>query len=160
MTNTAENITGDFLDRFSDEALAYAASNSDGLGLLALAKELREQRDINDRARASAAANLYDMQRNQDRLAEALMIVLGDPIEALIESKIEDSSRLHNSIDDMIETAMQDFDIDDHRCAIDDMIDERLSERLGDTESEDDRQQAVEEIVRDVISGASISIDI
>ena len=55
---------------------------------------------------------------------------------------------------------MQDFDIDDHRCAIDDMIDERLSERLGDAESEDDRQAAVEEMVRDVLSGASISIDI
>ena len=55
---------------------------------------------------------------------------------------------------------MQDFDIDDHRCAIDDMIDERLSERLGDTESEDDRHAAVEEIVKDVISGSTISIDI
>lgn len=158
MTNTAENITGDFLDRFSDEALSHAANTPSAL--LALAKELREQRDNNDSARASAAANLYDMQRNQDRLAEALMIVLGDPIDALIESKIEDSSRLHNSLDDMIESAMQDFDIDDHRCAIDDMIDERLSERLGGFDSEDDRQQAVEEIVRDVISGASISIDI
>ena len=153
MTNTAENL---ILDRFSDEELEKA-----DLGRLRmLAKELREQRDNNDSARASAAANLSDMQRNQDRLAEALMIVLGDPIDALIESKIEDSSRLHNSLDDMIESAMQDFDIDDHRCAIDDMIDERLSERLGDTESDDDRQAAVEEIVKDVISGASISIDI
>ena len=153
MTNTAENLT---LDRFSNDELEKA-----DLGRLRmLAKELREQRDVNDRARASAAANLGDMQRNQDRLAEALMIVLGDPIDALIESKIEDSSKLHNSLDDMIESAMQDFDIDDHRCAIDDMIDERLSERLGGFDSEDDRQQAVEEIVRDVISGASISIDI
>ena len=153
MTNTAENLT---LDRFSNDELEKA-----DLGRLRmLAKELHEQRDVNDRARASAAANLGDMQRNQDRLAEALMIVLGDPIDALIESKIEDSSKLHNSLDDMIESAMQDFDIDDHRCAIDDMIDERLSERLGGFDSEDDRQQAVEEIVRDVISGASISIDI
>ena len=153
MENTAENL---ILDRFSDEELEKA-----DLGRLRmLAKELREQRDNNDSARASAAANLYDMQRNQDRLAEALMIVLGDPIDALIESKIEDSSKLHNSLDDMIESAMQDFDIDDHRCAIDDMIDERLSERLGGFDSEEDRQQAVEEIVRDVISGASISIDI
>ena len=155
MTNTAENL---ILDRFSDEELAKAANEPSAL--LTLAKELRDQRDINDQARASAAAAAALYQRHQDRLAEALMIVLGDPIEALIESKIEDSSRLHNSLDDMIESAMQDFDIDDHRCAIDDMIDERLSERLGGFDSEDDRQQAVEEIVRDVISGASISIDI
>jgi len=151
MTNTAENL---ILDRFSDEALTQAEPTA----LLALAKELREQRDVNDRARASAAANLADMQRNQDRLAEALMIVLGDPIEALIESKIEYSSQSY--FEDIVDRAMQDFDIDDHRCAIDDMIDERLSERLGDTESEDDRQAAVEEIVKDVISGSTISIDI
>ena len=151
MTNTAENL---ILDRFSDEALTQAEPTV----LLALAKELREQRDVNDRARASAAAAVTDYQRNQDRLAEALMIVLGDPIEALIESKIEYSSQSY--FEDIVDRAMQDFDIDDHRCAIDDMIDDRLSERLGDPESEDDRQAAVEEIVKDVISGASISIDI
>ena len=146
MTNTAEN-TG----------------ISEGIDIAELHNKLARavlERNEADNARAAAVANLADMQRNQDRLAEALMIVLGDPIDALIESKIEDSSRLHNSLDDMIESAMQDFDIDDHRCAIDDMIDERLSERLGDIESEDDRQAAVEEIVKDVISGASISIDI
>ena len=86
------------------------------------------------------------------------MIVLGDPIEALIESKIEYSSQSY--FEDIVDRAMQDFDIDDHRCAIDDMIDDRLSERLGDTESEDDRHAAVEEIVKDVISGSTISIDI
>ena len=151
MTNTAENL---ILDRFSDEELEKA-----DLGRLRmLAKELREQRDENDRARASNAAVITDYRRQQDKLAEALMIVLGDPIQALIESKIEYSSQSY--FEDIVDRAMQDFDIDDHRCAIDDMIDERLSERLGDTESEDDRHAAVEEIVKDVISGASISIDI
>jgi len=151
MTNTAENL---ILDRFSDEALTQAEPTA----LLALAKELREQRDENDRARASNAAVITDYRRNQEKLADALMVILGDPIEALVESKIEYSSR--SFLEDLVDTAMQDFDIDDHRCAIDDMIDERLSERLGDTESEDDRQAAVEEIVKDVISGSTISIDI
>ena len=151
MTNTAENL---ILDRFSDEELEKA-----DLGRLRmLAKELREQRDENDRARASNAAVITDYRRQQDKLAEALMVILGDPIEALIESKIEYSSQ--SFFEDLIDRAMQDFDIDDHRCAIDDMIDERLSERLGDTESEDDRHAAVEEIVKDIISGSTISIDI
>jgi hypothetical protein len=151
MTNTAENL---IVDRFSDEELEKA-----DLGRLRmLAKELREQRDENDRARASNAAAITDYRRQQEKLADALMVILGDPIEALIESKIEYSSR--SLLEDLVDTAMQDFDIDDHRCAIDDMIDERLSERLGDIESDDDRQAAVEEIVKDVISGASISIDI
>ena len=151
MTNTAENL---ILDRFSDEELEKA-----DLGRLRmLAKELREQRDENDRARASNAAVITDYRRQQDKLAEALMVILGDPIDAMIESKIEYSSR--SFLEDIVDRAMQDFDIDDHRCAIDDMIDERLSERLGETESEDDRQAAIEEMVRDVLSGASISIDI
>ena len=151
MENTAENL---ILDRFSDEELEKA-----DLGRLRmLAKELREQRDENARARASNAAVITDYRRQQDKLADALMVILGDPIEALIESKIEYSSR--SFLEDLVDTAMQDFDIDDHRCAIDDMIDERLSERLGDIESEDDRQAAVEEIVKDVISGSTISIDI
>ena len=151
MTNTAENITSDFLDRFSDEALTQAEPTA----LLALAKELRDQRDINDQARASAAANLGDMQRNQDRLADALMIVLGDPIEALIESRIE--TALPDRFSDLL---MEGFDIYDHQTEIEHMINEQLDDRVGEPESEDDRQQAVEEIVKDVISGASISIDI
>lgn len=151
MTNTAENL---ILDRFSDEALTQAEPTA----LLALAKELREQRDENDRARASNAAVITDYRRQQEKLADALMVILGDPIEALIESKIEYSSR--SFLEDLVDTAMQDFDIDDHRCAIDDMIDERLSERLGDTESEDDRHAAIEDIVKDVLSGATVSIDI
>lgn len=144
MTNTAENL---ILDRFSDDELMKAEPTA----LLALAKELREQRDVNDRARASAAANLNDMQRNQDRLADALMIVLGDPIEALIESKIEASNR-----DDLFDG----FDIDDYRSDIEYWITDAIDERVGEPESEDDRHAAVEEIVKDVISGASISIDL
>ena len=79
------------------------------------------------------------------------MIVLGDPIEALIESKIEASNR-----DDLFDG----FDIDDYRSDVEYWITDMIDERVGEPESEDDRQQAVEEIVKDVISGASISIDI
>jgi hypothetical protein len=148
MNNTAENL---ILDRFSDEELEKA-----DLGRLRmLAKELRDQRDINDQARAAAAANLNDLQRNQDRLAEALMIVLGDPIEALIEARIE--SALPDRFSDLL---MEGFDIYEHQSEIEHMINEQLDERVGEPESEDDRQAAVEEIVKDVLSGASISIDI
>jgi len=148
MTNTAENL---ILDRFSDEELLKAEPTA----LLALAKELREQRDVYDRAWASVAANLNDMHRNQDKLADALMIVLGDPIEALIESRIE--SALPDRFSDLL---MEGFDIYEHQSEIEYMIDERLDDRVGEPETESDRQAAVEEIVKDVISGASISIDV
>ena len=141
MTNTAEN-TG----------------ISEGIDIAELHNKLARavlERNEADNARAAAVANLADMQRNQDRLAEALMIVLGDPIEALIESRIE--SALPDRFSDLL---MEGFDIYEHQSEIEYMIDERLDERVGEPESESDRQAAVEEIVKDVISGASISIDI
>ena len=141
MTNTAEN-TG----------------ISEGIDIAELHNKLARavlERNEADNARAAVVANLADMQRNQDRLAEALMIVLGDPIDALIESRIE--SALPDRFSDLL---MEGFDIYEHQSEIEYMIDERLDERVGEPESESDRQAAVEEIVKDVISGASISIDI
>tara|TARA_Y100001951_G_scaffold94232_1_gene90502 strand:+ start:427 stop:867 length:441 start_codon:yes stop_codon:yes gene_type:complete len=141
MTNTAEN-TG----------------ISEGVDIAELHNKLARavlERNEADNARAAAVANLADMQRNQDRLAEALMIVLGDPIDALIESRIE--SALPDRFSDLL---MEGFDIYEHQSEIEHMIDERLDDRVGEPESEEDRHAAVEEIVKDVISGASISIDI
>tara|TARA_R100000234_G_C4957947_1_gene160445 strand:- start:257 stop:682 length:426 start_codon:yes stop_codon:yes gene_type:complete len=141
MENTAENTgISEGIDLAQYEAALKAAER---------------QRDEAESARAAAVANLADMQRNQDRLAEALMIVLGDPIDALIESRIE--SALPDRFSDLL---MEGFDIYEHQSEIDHMIDERLDDRVGEPESEEDRQAAVEEIVKDVISGASISIDI
>ena len=151
MTNTAENL---ILDRFSDEELIEGRADriaGTGEGAARAAGRKRPRPGV-------SSQSVTDYQRNQDKLAEALMIILGDPIEALIESKIEYSSQ--SFFEDLIDRAMQDFDIDDHRCAIDDMIDERLSERLGEQESEDDRHAAIEDIVKDVLSGATVSIDV
>ena len=141
MENTAENTgISEGIDLAQYEAALKAAER---------------QRDEAESARAAAVANLADMQRNQDRLAEALMIVLGDPIDALIESRIE--SALPDRFSDLL---MEGFDIYEHQSEIEHIIDERLDDRVGEPESEEDRHAAVEEIVKDVISGASISIDI
>jgi len=142
MTNTAENITG----------------ISEGIDIAELHNKLARavlERNEAENARASAVENLTDMIRNQQRLAEALMIVLGDPIEALIESRIE--TALPDRFSDLL---MEGFDIYEHQSEIEHMINEQLDERVGEPESESDRQAAVEDIVRDVLSGASISIDI
>ena len=141
MTNTAEN-TG----------------ISEGVDIAELHNKLARavlERNEAENARAAAVANLADMQRNQDRLAEALMIVLGDPIDALIESRIE--SALPDRFSDLL---MEGFDIYEHQSEIEHMINEQLDERVGERESEDDRQAAIEDIVKDVLSGASISIDV
>ena len=118
-------------------------------------KEAERQRDESENQRRILVQQLADLRGNQQRLAEALMIVLGDPIDALIESRIE--SALPDRFSDLL---MEGFDIYEHQSEIEYMIDERLNDRVGEPESESDRQAAVEEIVKDVISGASISIDI
>ena len=131
---------------------------SEGIDIAELHTKLSRavpERNEAENARAAAVANLADMQRNQDRLAEALMIVLGDPIDALIESRIE--SALPDRFSDLL---MEGFDIYEHQSEIEHMINEQLDERVGEPESESDRQAAVEEIVKDVLSGASISIDV
>ena len=141
MTNTAEN-TG----------------ISEGIDIAEYHRKLARavlDRDEAESARATAVANLTDMIHQQQRLAEALMVVLGDPIDALIESKID--AALPDRFSDLL---MEGFDIYEHQSEIEHMINEQLDERVGEPESEHDRQAAVEEIVKDVISGASISIDI
>ena len=131
---------------------------SEGIDIAELHTKLARaalERDEAENARAAAVANLTDMVRQQQRLAEALMIVLGDPIEALIESKID--SALPDRFSDLL---MEGFDIYEHQSEIEHMVNEQLDERVGDRESEDDRQAAIEDIVKDVLSGASISIDV
>jgi len=131
---------------------------SEGIDIAELHTKLARavlERDEAESARAAAVANLTDMIRQQQRLAEALMIILGDPIEALIESKID--CALPDRFSDLL---MEGFDIYEHQSEIEHMINEQLDERVGERESEDDRQAAIEDIVKDVLSGASISVDI
>ena len=73
-----------------------------------------------------------------DQLGDALMGVIGDKLEAVIEN------------------AMNDFDIHDYQGDIDDMIDDRLPS----APDEDDHREAVEAIVRDILSGATVTIDV
>ena len=81
-----------------------------------------------------------------DQLGDAFMGVIGDKLEAVIDSRVGD----------LVENAMNDFDIYNYQGDIDDMIDDRLPS----APDEDDHREAVEAIVRDILSGATVTIDV
>ena len=154
MTEQANNIDAFIPAETTDPAASRIAE----LEAAILAGQEREQQL--EAARASQARIVSEQLQQQDKLAQALMIVLGDPLEALIECKIEDSTRLHNSVEDMIQSALNDFDICEYQTDVDHMIDERLNERLGEIPDEEDRQREIEETIKELIAGASVSIDL
>ncbi len=80
------------------------------------------------------------------QLGDAIMGVIGDKVEAVIDSRVGD----------LIETAMNEFNIRDHEYEIGDMIDERLPEGLDDESRSDDLKSAIKE----VLAGATLTMDI
>ena len=85
-----------------------------------------------------------------DQLGDAIMALIGDKVEALAEAKAEDA------VDGAFRDFHTEFSIYDHQSEIEDMIDDRLPS----VPDEDDHREAVESIVRDVLSGATVTIDI
>ena len=81
-----------------------------------------------------------------DQFGDVIMGVIGDKVEAVIDSRVGD----------LIETAMDEFNIHDHEYEIGDMIDERLPEGLDDESRSDDLKAAIKE----VLSGATLTMDI
>jgi hypothetical protein len=85
-----------------------------------------------------------------DQLGDAIMALIGDKVEALAEAKADDA------VDGAFRDLYSDFNIREYQSEIEDMIDDRLP----DVQDEDDHREAVESIVRDVLSGATVTIDV
>jgi hypothetical protein len=85
-----------------------------------------------------------------DQLGDAIMALIGDKVEALAESKADDA------VDGAFRDFHSDFNIYDHQSEIEDMIDDRLPA----VPDEDDHREAVESIVREVLAGATVTIDV
>jgi len=85
-----------------------------------------------------------------DQLGDAIMAVIGDKVEALAEAKADDA------VDGAFRDFNSDFNIYDHQSEIEDIIDDRLPA----IQDEDDHREAVESIVREVLSGATVTIDV
>ncbi len=85
-----------------------------------------------------------------DQLGDAIMAVIGDKVEALAEAKADDA------VDGAFRDFNNDFNIREYQSEIEDMIDDRLPS----VPDEDDHREAVESIVREVLAGATVTIDV
>jgi len=102
--------------------------------------ELRQQLENANRRDAFKAEQL-------DQFGDVIMGVIGDKVEAVVESRVGD----------LIETAMNEFNIHDHEYEINDMIDERLPDGLDDESRADDLKAAIVEILPTL--NLSLSVD-
>jgi len=107
---------------------------------------------IENLRRQLAEANRRDAFKADqlDQLGDAIMALIGDKVEALAESKADDA------VDGAFRDFNNDFNIYDHQSEIDDMI----NDRLPAVQDEDENREAVESIVREVLAGATVTIDV
>ena len=88
-----------------------------------------------------------DFQSHQlDQFGDAIMGVIGDKVEAVIESRVGD----------LVEDAFNDFDISNFECEIGDMIDERLPVGLDD----ESRREDAKALIGEILAGATITMSI
>ena len=96
------------------------------------------------------AQRAIDRRQDEDRLAAALMAVIGDRLESLALQAAEQIAR------DAAKYEIENLDISDYEYEIGEMIDDRLP----DAPDEDDQRESVEGIVREILAGATLTIDI
>lgn len=86
-----------------------------------------------------------DIVQSNSQLADAIMSIIGDRVEAIA--------------DDMTETVADhvrdNFDITEFEYQIHEMIDDKVPEQ----KDEDEQREAVESIVKEVLAGATLTID-
>lgn len=127
-----------------------AGQSATAFDIEAAADKIEQQENELARLRRDNQALVDSRREDNDRLADALMAVIGDRVEAIAESAAQDAAS--NAAREEIEN----FNISDFEYEIGEMIDERIPER----EDEDEQREAVESIVKEVLSGATVTIDI
>ncbi len=87
-----------------------------------------------------------DIVQSNNQFADAIMSIIGDRVEAIADDMTET----------VAENVRDNFDITEYECQINDMIDDRVPEQ----KDEDEQREAVESIVKEVLSGATLTIDV
>lgn len=127
-----------------------AGQSATAFDIEAAADKIEQQERELEELRRDRQGIIDSRREDNDRLADALMAVIGDRVEAIAESAAQDAAS--NAAREEIEN----FNISDFEYEIGEMIDERIPER----EDEDEQREAVESIVKEVLSGATVTIDI
>ena len=103
-----------------------------------------------------ASADAAATRKSQE--LDAILSPLFSAMESRFEALAEEVA--HKVAGDAVEGAFRDFDNDfnirEYQSEIEDIIDDRLPA----IQDEDDHREAVEAIVRDILSGATVTIDV
>lgn len=116
----------------------------------AAADKIEQQERELEELRRDRQGIIDSRREDNNRLADALMAVIGDRVEALSETAAQ------NAASDAAREEIENFDISNFEYEIGEMIDDRTPER----QDEDEQREAVESIVKEVLSGATLTIDI
>ena len=116
----------------------------------AAADKIEQQEQELAELKRDKQAIIDSRREDNDRLADALKAVIGDRVEAIAESAASDAAS------DAAREEIENLDISAFEYEIGDMIDDRLPDR----QDEDEQREAVESIVKEVLSGATLTIDI
>lgn len=108
--------------------------------------ELEGQIKTKDQRLVNADLELDYKTTQLNEFSDGIMGLIGDKVDQLIDKRL----------DDAIREELENFDIRAYEYEITDMI----NETLPDEKDEDEQREQVEEIVKAVLSGATISIDI
>ena len=87
-----------------------------------------------------------DIVQSNNQFAAAIMSIIGERVEAIADGMVET----------VADDVRDNFDITEYECQINDMIDDRVP----DLKDEDEQREAVESIIKEVLSGATLTIDI
>jgi len=127
-----------------------AGQTATAFDIEAAADKIEQQERELEELRRDRQGIIDSRREDNDRLADSLMAVIGDRVEAIAESAAQDAAS--NAAREEIEN----LDISNFEYEIGEMIDDRMPER----EDEDEQREAVESIVKEVLSGATVTIDI
>ena len=86
-----------------------------------------------------------DTVESRNQLADGIMAIIGDRVEAIAD----------NMAETIADDVRDNFDITEYEYQIHEMIDDKVPEQ----KDEDEQREAVESIVKEVLSGATLTID-
>ena len=143
--NETPETGAEYLRRLAGD-IREAGQSATAFDIEAAADKIEQQaREIEALAQQAEAR-----RQDDDRLAAALMAVIGDRVESIAERVAGDAAS------DAAREEIENFDISNFEYEIGEMIDDRLP----DQPDEDENREAVESIVREVLAGATLTIDI
>ena len=87
-----------------------------------------------------------DIVQSNNQLADAIMAVIGDRVEAIADGMAET----------VADDVRDNFDITEYEYQIGEMIDDRVP----DLKDDDEQREAVESIIKEVLAGATLTIDV